>query len=65
MERERVVGVICVWKQNEAQIDKARYGKRADITRKTEFNLQKPRKMKSNCSLPKSGLFLVTIVLFK
>lgn len=51
--------------QSETQIDKARHRMSPDIDRKTEFDLQKPRKMKSNSLLQKSRLFLVTIVLFK
>lgn len=51
--------------QSETQIDKARHRMSPDIDRKTEFDLQKPRKLKSNSLLQKSGLFLVTIVLFK
>lgn len=51
--------------QNETQIDKAKQRMSPDIDSKTEFDLQKPRKMKSNSLLQKSRLFLVTIVLFK
>lgn len=51
--------------QSETQIDKAKQRMIPDIDRKTEFDLQKPRKMKSNSLLQKSRLFLVTIVLFK
>ena len=58
-------GCDLIMDQNETQIDKAKQRMSPDIDRKTEFDLQKPRKMISNSLLQKSRLFLVTIVLFK
>ena len=58
-------GCDLIMDQNETQIDKAKQRMSPDIDSKTEFDLQKPRKMKSNSLLQKSRLFLVTIVLFK
>ena len=58
-------GCDLIMDQNETQIDKAKQRMSPDIDSKTEFGLQKPRKMISNSLLQKSRLFLVTIVLFK